>query len=122
MDNFQNKLHFDFKTNQQVLRLIGFIDSFKGKWNIVEQKENIYLKELRKIATIESIGSSTRIEGSQMTNKEIKELLDKIKITKLDTRDQQEVVGYFDVLEIIYESYSDIKLSKNYIQQLHQKL
>jgi len=122
MDNFQNKLHFDFKTNQQVLRLIGFIDSFKGKWNIAEQKENIYLKELRKIATIESIGSSTRIEGSQMTNKEIKELLDNMKITKLDTRDQQEVVGYFDVLEIIYDSFSDIKLSKNYIQQLHQRL
>lgn len=122
MDNFQNKLHFDFKTNQQILRLIGYIDSFKGKWNIVEQKENNYLKELRKIATIESIGSSTRIEGAQLTNKEIKELLDNMKITKLDTRDQQEVVGYFDVLEIIYESHADIKLSKNYIQQLHQRL
>jgi Fic family protein len=122
MDKFQKKLHFDFKTNQQVLRLIGYIDSFKGKWNIVEQKENNYLKELRRIATIESIGSSTRIEGAQLANEEIKELLDKMQITKLDTRDQQEVVGYFDVLEIIYESYSDIKLSKNYIQQLHQRL
>lgn len=122
MDNFQNKINFDFKTNQQILKLIGFIDSFKGKWNIVEQKENNYLKELRRIATIESIGSSTRIEGAQLTNEEIKELLDNMKITKLETRDQQEVVGYFDVLEIIYESYADIKLSKNFIQQLHQRL
>jgi Fic family protein len=122
MDKFQNKINFDFKINQQILKLISFIDSFKGKWNIVEQKENIYLKELRKIATIESIGSSTRIEGAQLTNAEIKELLDNMEITKLKTRDQQEVVGYYDVLEIIYESYAEIELSKNYIQQLHQRL
>lgn len=122
MDKFQNKLNFDFKANQQILKLISYIDSFKGKWNIVEQKENVYLKELRKIATIESIGSSTRIEGAQLTNEEIKELLDNIEITKLKTRDQQEVVGYYDVLGIIYESFIDISISKNYIQQLHQRL
>lgn len=122
MDKFQRKLNFGFKTNQQILKLIGFIDSFKGRWNIVEQKENVYLKELRKIATIESIGSSTRIEGAQLSNEEIKELLENMEISKLKTRDQQEVVGYYDVLEIIYESYSDITISKNYIQQLHQRL
>jgi Fic family protein len=122
MDKFQNKLNFDFKTNQQILKSISYIDSFKGKWNIVEQRENIYLKELRKIATIESIGSSTRIEGAQLTNEEIKELLENMEITKLKTRDQQEVFGYYDVLEIIYESYQDINVSKNYIQQLHQRL
>ncbi len=52
MDKFIRKLDFDFVTNQRVLQLIGSIDSFKGKWNIVENKENRYLKELRKIATI----------------------------------------------------------------------
>jgi Fic family protein len=122
MDRFQDKLNFDFKTNQQIIKLISFIDSFKGKWKIVEQKENVYLKELRKIATIESIGSSTRIEGAQLTNEEIKELLDNVDITKLTTRDQQEVFGYYDVLEIISESFADISISKNYIQQLHQRL
>lgn len=122
MDIFQSKINFNFQTNQQILKRISFIDSFKGKWNIVEQKENFYLKELRKIATIESIGSSTRIEGATLTNDEIKKILNNIEITKLETRDQQEVVGYYDVLEIIYESFPDIQLSKNYIQQLHQTL
>jgi len=122
MDKFQNKLNFNFSTNQQIIKKISFIDSFRGKWNLVEQKENNYLKELRRIATIESIGSSTRIEGVQLTDNEIKELLENMEITKLVTRDQQEVVGYFDVLEIIYESYSDIRISQNYIQQLHQRL
>ncbi|MCB9234900.1 MAG: Fic family protein [Bacteroidia bacterium] len=122
MDKFLNKIKFDFDTTQQVLKLVSYIDSFKGKWNIVEKRENIYLKELRKIATIESIGSSTRIEGAQLTNDEIRELLQNMEITKLKTRDQQEVVGYYEVLEIIYESYPDIQITRNYIQQLHQRL
>lgn len=122
MDIFQSKINFDFKTNQLIVKYISFIDSFKGKWNIVEQRENVYLKELRKIATIESIGSSTRIEGAQLTNAEVKDLLDNLKITNLKTRDEQEVVGYYEVLELIYESFQDIDLTQNYIQQLHQRL
>ena len=60
MDEFQNKFNFDFKTNQHILKLVSCIDSFKGKWNIIEQRENIYLKSYCKIATIESVSSSTR--------------------------------------------------------------
>lgn len=122
MDKFIQKLDFDFATNQRIIQLIGYIDGFKGKWNIAEKQENRYLKELRKIATIESIGSSTRIEGATLTNKEVKELLNDIKIAKLKSRDEQEVIGYFEVLELIYDNYSDIKLSESYIKQLHQIL
>lgn len=81
MDKFIQKLSFDFSTNQRILQLIGYLDSFKGKWNIAEKQENRYLKELRKIATIESIGSSTRIEGATLTDEEIQELLKDVKIT-----------------------------------------
>ena len=122
MDKFINKLNFDFQTNHLILKSICNIDSFKGKWNLVERKENRYLKELRTIATLESIGSSTRIEGAKLTNEEIKELLGKVKITELKTRDQQEVIGYHDVIELIFENYLTIDISKNYIQQLHQNL
>ena len=122
MDKFINKLNFDFQINQKILNLISQIDLYKGKWNSIEKQENIYLKELRKIATIESIGSSTRIEGGTLTDKEIEELLNDVKITKLKTRNEQEVVGYYDTLAIIYENYGNIKLSENYIKQLHQSL
>ena len=122
MDKYIKKLNFDFSTNQKVLNLIAKIDLYKGKWNIIERQENIYLKELRKIATIESIGSSTRIEGGTLTDSEIKELLDNVKITELKTRDEQEVIGYYDTLELIYENYGNIKLTENYIKQLHQNL
>lgn len=116
------KLSFDFKTNQELLKLIGFIDSFKGKWTALEGKESVYLKELRLIATIESIGSSTRIEGSKMTNDEVEDFVNSIKISSFKTRDEQEVFGYYDTLSTILESYESIELSKNNIHHLHKSL
>ena len=75
------KLETDFVTQQAILNWIGKIDLFKGKWNIVGAEDTKYLRELRKIATVESIGSSTRIEGVQMTDKEVSDLLKKISNT-----------------------------------------
>jgi len=122
MDKYIQKLNFDFLTNQRIMQLIAAIDEYRGKWNVIEKRENRYLKELRKIATIESIGSSTRIEGVTMTDEEIKQLLKGLKIKKFKTRDEQEVIGYHDVLELIFENFSEIKLSESYIKQLHQLL
>ena len=122
MDKYIKKLTFDFSTNQKILNLIAKIDLYKGKWNIIERQENIYLKELRKIATIESIGSSTRIEGGTLTDSEIKELLNNVKITELKTRDHQEVIGYYDTLELIYDNSDSIPLTENYIKQFHKNL
>ena len=104
---------------QQVLKQISFIESFKGQWTAIEQKGNRYLKELRYMATIESIGSSTRIEGATLTDKEVEKLLKSVKVSKFKSRDEQEVVGYYEALDIILYNYDTIKLSENYIKQLH---
>jgi hypothetical protein len=72
MDKYVQKLNFDFLTNQRVMQLVAAIDEYRGKWNIVEKRENRYLKELRRIATIESVGSSTRIEGATMHSCQVK--------------------------------------------------
>ena len=122
MDKYIQKLNFDFLTNQRIMQLIAAIDEYRGKWNVVEKRENRYLKELRRIATIESIGSSTRIEGATMTDEEIQQLLKDVKITKFKTRDEQEVIGYYEVLELIFDNFSEIPLSESYIKQLHQLL
>ena len=122
MNDFVKKLSFGFQTTQKVLNLIAQIDSYKGKWDILEKSENIALKELRKIATIESIGSSTRIEGVTLTDDEISDLLDNLEIKKLNSRDEQEIVGYYDTLQIIYDNYQEIKITESYIKQLHQIL
>ena len=118
----ESKLTFDFKTNQQLIKKIAFIDSFKGKWTGLEVKESIYLKELKQIATIESIGSSTRIEGSTLTDNEVKQLIDSVKITSFKTRDEQEVFGYYEVLNLILDTYDSIEIKENHIHHLHKFL
>lgn len=81
-----------------------------------------FLKELKNITAIQSIGSSTRIEGATLSDTEIKKLISDLKINKLENRDEQEVIGYYDVLELILENSQDIKLTENYIMQLHTLL
>lgn len=118
----QHKLHFDFLATQRIIQKIGQIDQFKGEWKLLDKEENRYLKELRKIATIQSIGSSTRIEGSTLTDAEIASLIKSMKISKLESRDEQEVAGYFDTLEMILDNYEAIDLSTSSIHGLHNLL
>lgn len=113
------KLKFKSSVHYQIDQLLSSIDIFKGTWRVLEQSKSGYLKELRKIATIESIGSSTRIEGATLTDAEVEDLLKSVKITKLTTRDQQEVVGYYEALQIILDNYQDVPLTQSYIHQLH---
>ena len=116
------KLSFDFKENQEILKFIGFIDGFNGKWNEIEGKASMYLTELRQIATIESIGSSTRIEGSKMSNRDVEDFVRSIKVTSFKSRDEQEVLGYYDTLNLVLDSYDSISLTENHIHQLHKTL
>ncbi|PCI93766.1 MAG: MarR family transcriptional regulator [Flavobacteriales bacterium] len=117
--NMNQKLEFTGEVFQQIMKQLSIIDSFKGNWEVIELSNSKHLKELRKIATIESIGSSTRIEGATLTDKEVEKLLKSVKITKLTTREQQEVVGYYEALEIILENFEEIPLTQSYIHQMH---
>ena len=85
------KLLFSGAVFMQIMKQLSVIDSFKGNWKALNIQENNSLKELRKIATIESIGSSTRIEGATLDDDEVKSLLQSLKITKLTSRAEQEV-------------------------------
>jgi Fic family protein len=118
----EKKMSFDLKTNQKLFTIIARIDQFKGKWQLIENKDNRYLKELRHIATIQSIGSSTRIEGATLSNAEVESLLKINKITSFKTRDEQEVGGYYEVLELILDQYPHIELSVSNIKALHNLL
>lgn len=109
-------------TAQLIIREVAYIDSFRGKWQGLEIQESALLRELRQIATIASIGSSTRIEGSTLTDREVETLLANLSIGELKERDQQEVYGYYEVLELILESHDHIDLTKNNIYHLHKLL
>ena len=110
------------KITPEILALIAEIDEFKGAWRALGQLAPEQLNSLKKVATIESIGSSTRIEGSKLTDQEVESLLRNLKIKKFSTRDEQEVAGYADVMNLIFQNYEHIPLTESYIQQLHQEL
>ena len=120
MDNevYNFKLNIDWK----LINLISEIDRFDANWTAIERKEGQILKELKSIATVRSVGASNRIEGNKMSDEEVDVLLKKIDITKLTDRDSQEVVGYFEVLDLISESYQNISLSESHIKSLHNSL
>ncbi len=121
MDIFK-KIAFKPEIFQGIIQQLSSIDTFKGNWELIENKEKRYLKELKTIATIQSIGSSTRIEGATLTDEDVKQLIKSVKINKLEKRDEQEVIGYYETLELILEHYKDIDLTERYLHQLHANL
>ena len=106
----------------KILKLISELDEFKGSWLALGQLAPEKLSSLKKVATIESVASSTRIEGVKLSDSEVKALLSGLNITSLKNRDEEEVVGYAEVMGLIYESSSDIIPNENSIKQLHQTL
>lgn len=106
----------------EILKIISEIDEFKGAWRALGTLAPERLSALRHVATIESIGSSTRIEGSKLSDREVEALLRNLEIKQFDTRDAQEVAGYADVMETVFQSWSDIPISENHIKQLHRDL
>jgi Fic family protein len=105
-----------------ILLLIADIDEFKGSWKAINRLAVERLAALRKIATIESIGSSTRIEGAKLSDRAVQTLLANLDQQTLASRDEAEVAGYAEVMDLVFSSWESIPLTENYIKQLHQLL
>ncbi len=105
-----------------ILRLIAEIDEFKGAWTAIGRISPERLTALRHIATIESIGSSTRIEGAKLSDKDVAQLLTGMEAKKFASRDEEEVAGYAETMETIFANWQDIPLTENHIKQLHRDL
>jgi Fic family protein len=106
----------------EILALIAEIDEFKGAWRAFVTLGPERLSALRRVATIESIGSSTRIEGSKLSDREVEQLLSRLEHKPFASRDEQEVAGYAEVMELIFRSWQDITTTENHIRQLHRDL
>ena len=106
----------------EILGLIARIDEFKGAWRALGALAPDRLSALRRVATIESVGSSTRIEGSKLSDREVERLLSNLRIRTFSTRDEQEVAGYAEVMDRVFSSWQDITLTENHIKQLNRDL
>jgi Fic family protein len=106
----------------KILKLIAEVDEFKGAWTAIGRISPDRLVALRQIATIESIGSSTRIEGAKLNDAEVERLLAGLDVKSFTSRDEEEVAGYAEAMETIFAHWEDIALTENHIKQLHRDL
>lgn len=106
----------------QILSVIAELDEFKGAWKALGTLAPERLLALRRVATIESIGSSTRIEGARLSDREVERLLSNLEIRQFETRDEQEVAGYAQTMETVFAHAGAIELTENHIKQLHRDL
>ena len=104
----------------EMLHLIAQLDEAKGQWQALRTLAPERLLALRHSASIESIGSSTRIEGVKLSNHQVERLL--ASQTSFATRDEQEVAGYARVMERVFESWADFTLNETHLKQLHAEL
>ena len=119
----QNPINTDtILITPEILALIAEIDEFKGAWRALGTLAPERLSALRRVATIESIGSSTRIEGSKLSDRDVAQLLANLEVKSFATRDEQEVAGYAEAMDLIFRAWEDITITENHIRQLHRDL
>jgi Fic family protein len=105
-----------------LLRFVGEIDEFKGAWRALGTLAPDRLATLRKIATVESVGASTRIEGAKLTDREVDILLSNLDLGSFRSRDEEEVAGYAEATTLVFDSWRDLPFTENHIKQLHGTL
>lgn len=101
---------------------IGEIDRLKTKWTEGAELDREILTRLKKSVLITSTGASTRIEGSELSDGDVEKLMRGLSIQKFKNRDKQEVLGYFELLTKIFETYQSIPLSESTIKFFHREL
>jgi len=106
------------KWDSEILGLIAAIYKEAGKQEIYLKQRPEELEKLVEIAKIQSTEASNAIEGIMTTNTRIKQLVEEKTTPK--NKDEQEIAGYRDVLNIIHESFDTIPITQGYILQLHK--
>jgi len=106
----------------EILSLIARIDEFKGAWRAGSLLPPDRLSPLRRVATVESIGASTRLEGSKLSDREVERALQEPHGKPPSGHDEQEVAGYAALLELILGSWEDIPFIEDQIKALHEIL
>ena len=120
MREFNYSLIREWKWDTELLELIAAIYKEAGKQELYLKQRPEDLNKLVEIAKVQSTEASNAIEGIVTTNTRIRQLVEEKTTPK--NRDEQEIAGYRDVLNIIHESFDAIPITQNYILQLHKIL
>ncbi len=98
------------------------IDELKGQWIAGAKLSPQVLGRLKRSVLITSTGASTRIEGARLSDEDVEKMMRGIDIQKFTDRDKQEVRGYFELLENVFDSWKSLKFSENTIKHFHKEI
>lgn len=107
---------------EQLYHLIAEVDGVKNSWKITSKLQPQTIERLTKSVIVTSTGSSNRIEGNLLTDKEVEDLYKNLRIKKFKTRDEQEIAGYLETLEFIFANYNNIDITESNILKLHDDM
>ena len=118
-DNFSKRIK---NVSASLVSKIAKIDELKGQWISGARLSPQVLGRLKRSVLITSTGASTRIEGARMSDADIEKLMRGINIRKFTNRDKQEVKGYYELLENVFNSWKSLKFNESLIKHFHQQL
>lgn len=121
-NRLSKRLNFEPKVIEKIFSIISEIDAVKFSWKITGKLLPQTIEKLTLSVIVTSTGASNRIEGNQLTDKEIEKLYKNNHIRKLYTRDEQEVLGYLETLELIFNRFSYIPMKESTVLQLHRDM
>lgn len=119
----KNKLDLRLKNiPPDIWKDIAAIDELKGKWSASANLHPQVLTRLKRSVLITSTGASTRIEGAVMSDEDIEKLMRGISIEKFKDRDVQEVKGYFELLQNVFNSWQSLVVKESTIKHFHKEM
>ena len=107
---------------QAIWSIINKIDTLNGQWVGGAKLNPQALGRLKRSVLITSAGASTRIEGAQLSDEDVDKLMRGLQVQKFTDRDKQEVKGYYELLENVFNSWKHIPFTESTIKHLHKEL
>jgi Fic family protein len=121
-ERLSRRLTFSPERTEAIFSILTEIDSVKMAFKLTGKLPSQTISRLTQSVIVTSTGASNRIEGNRLSDEEVDALYRNLRIRKFRTRDEQEVAGYLEMLELILGSYSEMKLSESLILQLHRDM
>src|SRR3972149_6205364 len=123
MDNIIRKFDHRIKNpDPHIVTLLGEIDTNRGEFRAGMRMTPQAITSLRASTLITSAGASTRIEGAKLTDKEVEKVMRGLSVSKFADRDSQEVQGYLETLQNVFDSYQTLSLRESMVTSLHKQL
>jgi Fic family protein len=116
------RLNLNPEVVEEVYAALSEVDGVKNSWQITGKLLPQTIERLTRSVIVTSTGSSNRIEGNRLTDVEVENLYRNLRVKKFKTRDEQEIAGYLQCLELVFNNYQDIPITESSILKLHSDM